>query len=476
MHFQTHLTLRIAACLSAAFFSHGCSSSDARARDAMTAYQAAAATNDTVGARKALLELVRAKDDVSEYWADLGKVETSMGDYNGAYYAFSRAYELDRTNVDVLRLVTQLALRAGDIPSARSHAEELSVLAPGDPWPKLVTGWAAITESHFDQALAAADSLLSNTPYDPSATGLKARALIGLGRVPDAIDLLEKQVQEQPSDSGSLQLLNQIYQRQGNWPKVLAVSARLSVLMPGDRDNMLRLIEAGFRSGNVPAARQASLRLLGPSAEPSLISKVLDLWTDYWPSAQRIEDARKLAASAAGLQQRLTYAAFLNHAGSPADALRLSTDAARLPVNAANAEANAVLADGWSRMGNVGAAMSRFGAVLAFDPGNPTALRGRAELEMRTHQGATAVIDAQKLVASLPQSDRDRLLLAQAYASAGNATWADRTLWQAFHDLPRDEKIFTALVQAKKGDAEATRQLQEEFDRERDEAIGRGLI
>jgi predicted Zn-dependent protease len=114
--------------------------------------------------------------------------------------------------------------------------------------------------------------------------------------------------------------------------------------------------------------------------------------------------------------------------------------------------------------------------VLAFDPGNPTALRGRAELEMRTHQGATAVIDAQKLVASLPQSDRDRLLLAQAYASAGNATWADRTLWQAFHDLPRDEKIFTALVQAKKGDAEATRQLQEEFDRERDEAIGRGLI
>ena len=476
MQLPTHLILRIAACLSAAFFSPSCSSSDARARYAMSAYQTAAAANDSVGARKALLELVRAKDDVPEYWADLGKVETSMGDYNGAYYAFGRAYELDRSNVDVLRLLTQLALRAGDIPSAKSHAGELSVLAPGDPWPKLVTGWAAITESHFDQALAAADGLLSNTPYDPSATGLKSRALIGLGRMPDAIDLLEKQVQGQPSDSGSLQLLSQIYQRQGNWPKVLAVSERLSALMPGDRDNMLRLIDAAFRSGNVPAARQASLRLLAPGAEPSLISKVLDLWMDYWPSAQRIEDARKLAASAAGLQQRLAYAAFLNRAGSPADAVRLSTDAARLPVNAGNADANAVLADAWSRMGNVGPAMSRFGAVLAFDPGNSTALRGRAELEMRTHQTAAAVIDAQKLVASQPSSDRDRLLLAQAYATAGNGAWANRTLWQAFHDLRADEKIFAALLATKKGDAEATRELQEEFDRERDQAIGRGLI
>ena len=476
MQLPSHLTLRIAACLSAAFLFPGCSSSDARARDAMGAYEAAAAANDQVAARKALLELVRAKDDVPEYWADLGKVQTSMGDYNGAYYSFSRAYELDRSNVDVLRLVTQLALRAGDLPSAKTHADELSVLAPGDPWPKLVTGWAAITESHFDQALAAADSLLANTPYDPPATGLKGRALIGLGRVPEAIDLLQKQVQGQPSDSGSLQLLAQVYQRQGDWQKVLAVSEQLSALTPGDRDNMLRLIEAGFRSGNVPAARQASLRLLGPTADPGLIKKVLDLWFDFWPSAQRIDDARKIAAAAPNLPQRLTYAAFLNRVGSPADAVRLSSSAARLPVNATNAEANAVLADALSRTGNFGPAMARFGAVLAFDPGNATALRGRAELELRAHHAAAAVIDAQKLVASLPSSDRDRLLLAQAYEAAGSSAWSNRTLWQAFHDLPADEKIFAALVATKSGDADATRQLQEEFDRERDQAIGRGLI
>src|SRR5438309_8117188 len=108
MQLPTHPTLRMAACLSAAFLSPGCSSSDARARDAMSAYQAASATGDLVSEREALLKVVQAIDDVAEYWADLGKVETAMGDYNGAYYAFGRAYELDRSDVDVLRLLTQL--------------------------------------------------------------------------------------------------------------------------------------------------------------------------------------------------------------------------------------------------------------------------------------------------------------------------------------------------------------------------------
>ena len=64
-------------------------------------YQAAAAANDLVGARKALLELVGAKDDVADYWVELGKVQASMGSYGDAYYAFTRAYELDRSNPDL---------------------------------------------------------------------------------------------------------------------------------------------------------------------------------------------------------------------------------------------------------------------------------------------------------------------------------------------------------------------------------------
>ena len=115
MPLPNYLILRVAACLSAPFLIAGCSSSDARARDALTEYQSASAVNDLVGARQALLKLVKAKDDVPDYWVELGKLQSSTGNYGDAYYSFTRAYELDRSNVDVLRVVTELALRSGDI-------------------------------------------------------------------------------------------------------------------------------------------------------------------------------------------------------------------------------------------------------------------------------------------------------------------------------------------------------------------------
>lgn len=476
MSVPTHLILRAAACLSAAGLSAGCTSSDARARDALSAYQAAAAANDLTAARTALLELVQAKDDVPDYWVELGKLQASMGSYGDAYYAFTRAYELDRSNVDLLRIITQLALRSGDIGLAQSRARELDVLAPGDPWVKLTKGWTAFSQSRFDAALQEADSLLAVSPFDPTAVVLKARALLSLNREDEAVDLLTKQVNSQPSDVGSLQLLAKIYASHDDWTKVAQVANRLSELRASDQDSARRVVEAGFRSGNVPLAREASFRLLKPGADPALITSVLDLWEAYWPSSQRLQDARRLADAASGLNQKLAYAAFLNRVGSPQDGIRLAAGSAGLPINARNAEANAVLADAWSRGGNLGPAKSRFDAVLLYDPGNATALRGRAELELRTGNAAAAVIDSQKLVTVLPNSASSRLLLARSYAATGNSAWVQRTLWTAFEEIPANERIFAELLATKKGDAEATRELQEEFVRQRDAKVNRGLL
>lgn len=477
MQFPFHITLRVAACLSAACLMTGCDLlAQHRAKIALNDYQIAEASNDLPAARKALLELVRAKDDVPDYWVQLGKVQTAMGNFNDAYYAYSRAYELDRTNVDVLRSVTEMALRSGDLPSAQSHADELSVLSPGDAWPKLVKGWAAITQTHFDQALDIANAMLASSPYDPSAIALKGRALLGLDRQDDAIELLTKQIQAQPTDVGSLQLLARIYVRRNDWQNALRIAQSLSQLTPTNPQNSLLVVQAGFRSGNVQAAREASVQLLQPNADTGLISSVLDQWANYWNSPERGKAALALAARAQRLDQKLIYAGFINQFGDPADSARLIDGAAGTPITPQNAEANAVIADAWARMGKTDLAKSRFGAVLSFDPGNATALRGRAELELRTGQKGAAVADAQKLVTVLPTSAPGRLLLARAFTAAGNNAWADRTLWAAFQDIPADEQIFAALEATKKGDPDATRDLQEEFDRQRDTKLGRGLI
>jgi predicted Zn-dependent protease len=476
MHLPRHSILRAVAWLSAAIAIAGCNTSDSRARAALDDYQTATAANDLPAARKALLELVLAKDDVAEYWAELGKVQVEMGSYSDAYYAFTRAYELNRSDPSLVRTLTELALRSGDLTQAQARAEELDILSPGDPWVKLVKGWAAYSEFHFDEAQAVADSILANAPFDPSATILKARALFSMHRQDEAIDLLNKQIQAQPSDVGSMTLLAKIYQRQDNWSKVAELARRVTVLAPTDQGNALLLIEAAFRSGQTELGRKASFQLLQPTADASTVTTALQLWSDYWPSPERIADANRLAAAAAGLDQRLAYADFLSRSGAPADAIRLASPAATLPVKAETSEANAVLADALSRSGQGAAAKARFDAVLAFDPGNATALRGRTELEIRSGNAAAAVQDAQKLVTVLPQSADDRVLLARAFLASGNRPWMERTLWSAFQDIPGDEHIFAALQSTKKSDRDALEELNAEFARQRDNRLNRGLL
>jgi predicted Zn-dependent protease len=475
MQLPTHPILRAVAWLSASLLVAGCSSSDSKAQAALSAYQAATAANDMFGARRALLQLVRAKDDVSDYWVELGKVQTSIGSYNDAYYAFTRAYELDRSNPELIRALTELALRSGDIGAAQSHAEELEIVAPGDPWVKMVKGWAEYSDSHFDQSLAISDELLAATPNDPIATQLKGRSLVSLNREPEAIDLLTKQIQAQPSDFGSYQLLARIYDHENDWAKVTECAKHLAELNPADPKPMVLLVKSALRSGDMATARNASFKVLRPDTNPQIVSSILDLWADYWPSPQRIGDARRLAA-AAPPQQQLIYAAFLSRVGSPADAMRLAGVAATLPVKADNAEANAVVGDALLRGGNVAASKARLDAVLAFDPGNATALRARSELELRTGNAAGAIHDAQKLITVLPDSARDRLLLARAFIAAGQKDWADRTLWSAFQDIPANESIYAALRATRNGNADAMNEVQEEFDRQRGAELRRGLL
>jgi predicted Zn-dependent protease len=468
MHLPSHPILRAVAWLSAAFVVAGCSSSDSRARAALGEYQAATAANDLPGARKALLELVRAKDDVADYWAELGKVQAAMGSYDDAYYAFTRAYELNRSDPGLVRALTELALR--------SKAEELEILSPGDPWVKMVKGWSAYGELRYDEALAVSDAMLAAAPFDTSATILKARTLSSMHRQDEAIDLLSKQIQAQPSDVSSISLLARMYEREDDWAKVAQLAQRVNALAPADGTNTLLLVEAAFRSGNVELGRKTSFQLLRPAADSPTVAAVLDLWADYWPSPQRIADARRLGAAAASQNQRLTYAEFLIRYGSPADAIRLAAPTAALPVRAESAEANAVLGDALSRSGDVAQAKARFDAVLAFDPGNATALRGRSEIALRTGNPASAVLDAQKLVTVLPDSAGDRLLLARAFAAAGNRPWMERTLWSAFQDIPADKQILAALQSTKKGDREAIGELNAEFERQRDNRLNRGML
>jgi hypothetical protein len=49
-------------------------------------------------------------------------------------------------------------------------------------------------------------------------------------------------------------------------------------------------------------------------------------------------------------------------------------------------------------------------------------------------------------------------------------------LWTASQDIPADDRIFAALAARRRGNAEAMNQLQEEFARQREAKLNRGLL
>lgn len=161
----------------------------------------------------------------------------------------------------------------------------------------------------------------------------------------------------------------------------------------------------------------------------------------------------------------------------PAAAATLLTDK-HLPVTHVNARWNAVFAQALALQGRSAEAKQLFDMVLDREPDQAEALRGRSALEAKSGLTRQAVIDAQRLVTIEPNSGEDRLLLAQSYLAAGNRQEVQRTLWQAFQDLPDDERVFSALrsVLASTGDVEGQRRVEAEFNDRRMAELTKELV
>ena len=474
---DTLFAIRFGAFAAIALLLAGCGSAEYRARQAFRDYQAADAAGDLHASRVALLHLVAARDDVPEYWEDLGKVQLQLGSYSDAYYAYTRAHELDQSNVAILGTLAQLALLSGNLDAAEEKAHELELVAPDHPAVNLTFGYLALRRSNLDEAERRTDLLLRVDPYNSGAKLLKSRILLQRDQPKAAVALLDEQVRVNPRDAGSLKALALLQEDQGNWPAVATAASQMVQLNAKDHDAALLFIEANFKANNIAAALQASRSLLTPAAPGDLVDAVLTLWSDQWRGEASIEEARRLVRSASP-EQRLAYASFFNRAGSPEDAALLLGSAPRLPVSRANASTNAIFADSLALRGRVADAKRLFDAVLAEEPDHVYALRGRTRLQLQTKAYVPAIHDAQRLVSILPQSASDRLLLAQAYAEAGDQRQLDRTLWDAFHDIPADKHLFAALRThvGKSGDADAVNRVGKEFLQQRDVALAREFI
>jgi predicted Zn-dependent protease len=454
----------------------GCDSAESRVQAAFAEYEAAKAQGDLNAARIALLKLVSADDSDARYWTELGRLQLQMGAYNDAYYALQRAYELDRSNVEVAAGLTQLALLSGNTDAAEQRAQELELLAPDHPAIKLTYGYVALRRDRPEEANRYADEILAASPFEPQGKLLKARIMVAEQRHEEAVKYLQDHVRVATDDVGSLQALSSLLRALRRWPELVEVSKLALQASPSSLDAALQLIESALRSGQIELARSTSLKILRPDAPGASIDRVLSLWAELWRSPEAVAEARKLLPQL-GAAHPLALATYFNRAGAPETAAELLGGAPQRPVTKANASLNSLLAESMALRGAANEAKPLLDEVIRVEPDHVHALRTRTELFIRTGAAPAAVRDAQRLVSIRPKSAEERLLLARAYAAAGDARQVDRTLWAAFHEIPGNSRLFTALrahAGRTGGQAEVAR-VEQEFRAQNDDRLLRDL-
>lgn len=443
---------------------------------AMAAYQEAVALGDLTAQRNALISLTKADEDIPEYWVELGRLNLRMGDYQSAYAALSRAHELNRTDVEVLTGLTQLALLSGQSELAGMHADLLAKLSPGNPVVLMVRADQALRAGELDEAAAAADKLLQSSPHDSYVIMLKARIFLARDHLDEARQLLADHVSAKPHDRAAMYALAAICENQGDWRQAAFVYARIVADNRRDSLGALRLVEAALRANDLALAERATTAMLATRPARPVLDSLFSLWVDV--ASAPMPNAARIAAQSSG-QNRAAFADYFNRLGLPKATAALVGLMPQRPVTHENAAANAAIGGALALEGRRPEAAALLSEVLELEPDETYALRARLALLLSERKGKAALIDAQRLVTASADDPGYRILLAQAYRAAGNQRQSRMTLWDAFRDIPANETIYRQL-RATPGTGGATedierRRIDEEFADQKRKKLAKAL-
>lgn len=443
----------------------GCSSAADRAASAAAQGQAALNDGNLGTAREAFSLAVQARDDDAQTWRSLGAVQLQLRRYADAFYAYSRAAELDQGDAQARRVLAQIALVNDQLDEASRMADQLDLLQPNNFTSILINGYIALKRGRYEEAERRADAALAQAPTTADATILKARALEGQNRAAAAVELLEKAAAAQSSDVSVLSNLLGVYQRKLDKAGVARTLGRLTALTPDNEEMRFQLAQALFEAGRLREAESTSRALARSARNPQNFTGVLKLWLAYRPRSAALADVRALTPGA-NRQRRLDIARFLIEAGAPAKAERLLE--ADVTKGAGATTAKAVMGHAQAALGRNAEAEATFREVLRFDDTNIAALRGRVDLDLATNRLDAALADAQRLVTENPKSAEDRLRLVAVYKRRKDDSLARSALWQAFNDVPASPLLFARLRESLQADGRTDEisRLRERFIRQ----------
>jgi tetratricopeptide (TPR) repeat protein len=432
---------RLMIAMAGALLLAGCNSSNQKVANSVAEATALLEAGNLDVARIIALRAVRERDDVASAWMLLGRVNLMSGRIGEAYNAYSRALELDATNIEALQITSEIALQAGRTRDAVRAADQLLTLQPTLTRPKLIKGFVALKENRTDDANKLADEILIANPGDEIGMALKARVLGRLGDIAGAAKTLETAAETSENDI-LLSTLAEVYRKANDGAKLEATLARLVDKAPG-ADRVFDLAAVRYKLGKVETARNGLFKYLGDhQRDMALQKRATNFLIDNDPQIFPPDRVAQIATSGDMIMIKIATQVLLSQ-GRADDASRIVSAAYG---NRADNDIKALYATAQARMGNRAEADPIIESILEKDEANALALLQRARGHLAREQQGAALNDAQLVLRDDPQSVEARLLIASAYRSRGDNAAARRFFEQSVQDLPQSIRIARGYV------------------------------
>lgn len=408
-----------------------CASPEQKAAAAAARGVQALQANDPQAARTALLEAVRQRDDVAEYWLLLARTNMSLKEYGAAHAAYSRALELSRSSLEALQGLGQISLGAGRLDEALQYADQMLLIEPEHAAAALLQGFVHLKKKNYSEARDRADAVLARFPSEEAAIILKASAMFASGSQQEAAALLEQELRISGPTRPKLNALQEFYQQSGSAPGLKRTLHRIVQLEPNSKDAHEQyarfLFSNGFtREGVRFIAPLLRLPHAGELVETLRLAKQTDV-----AGATLVELARASSPAAA-----VEIAGVAVDHGYSNDAARILKPLVEPVSKARNPTAIALYGSAQEGMGNTSEATRLAELALEQDPTNPRGVRLRASLALKKGDYDQALADAQLLVRDYPRSLENRQMLAKVYEVKGDTVLAGLVYRQAFNDFP----------------------------------------
>jgi len=418
-----------------------CKSPAERAAELAAQANAQADAGNLVAAQKAILEAIALRDDIPAYQQLLGAIALKAGKQGDAYRAFSRALDIDPTNMTALAYVANLGVQVGQINRAEEAADRLLTLDP-DALPGLqVKGMIALARDHDDEALRIGDRMLALRPGDEAGTIIKARSLAKQGQFDAALALLDSATGTNESPVLLANKLN-IY-RNLRRPEAMAdILARLEqrgAMSPALRLDQVNLL---YRLGRTEEARRAGRALLREGAAPEIYRTLQRLWWEYDKTPLSVGSAGEAARwkDPAAAQQTIRYLVARGDLATAQAAIRAAPATARPLL--ASLEARLLAASGQGAQASEAAE-----ALLKRDPQDVDALLVRALTALDAGKPGPAVEAAQLASANDPANAESYVILARIAQAQDQAWRVRRAFEEGIKALPQNFLLLERYTQ-----------------------------